>query len=60
MLPNFLLVGAATLYRKEWFFSAAMVVIGSHYPITQNVFYFTHWVGIRLDTKHHSGQPIPG
>lgn len=28
---NFLLVGAATLYREEWFFPAAMVVIGSHY-----------------------------
>lgn len=28
---NFLLVGAATLYRTEWFFPAAMVVVGSHY-----------------------------
>ena len=28
---NFLLVGAATLYRADWFFPAAMVVIGSHY-----------------------------
>lgn len=28
---NFLLVGAATHYREEWFFPAAMVVIGSHY-----------------------------
>jgi hypothetical protein len=28
---NFLLVGAATLYRETWFFPAAMVVIGSHY-----------------------------
>lgn len=28
---NFLLVGAATLYREDWFFPAAMVVIGSHY-----------------------------
>lgn len=28
---NFLLVGAATLYREEWFFPAAMIVIGSHY-----------------------------
>ena len=28
---NFLLVGAATLYREIWFFPAAMVVIGSHY-----------------------------
>jgi len=28
---NFLLVGAATLYRAEWFFPAAMVVVGSHY-----------------------------
>lgn len=29
--PNFLLVGAATLYREEWFFPAAMVAIGSHF-----------------------------
>jgi len=28
---NFLLVGAATLYREAWFFPAAMVVVGSHY-----------------------------
>ncbi len=28
---NFLLVGAATLYRQEWFFPAAMIVVGSHY-----------------------------
>ena len=28
---NFLLVGAATLYREEWFFPAAMIVIGAHY-----------------------------
>lgn len=28
---NFLLVGAATLYRAEWFFPAAMIVVGSHY-----------------------------
>ena len=28
---NFLLVGAATLYRETWFFPAAMVIIGSHY-----------------------------
>jgi len=28
---NFLLVGAATLYRETWFFPAAMVVVGSHY-----------------------------
>jgi len=28
---NFLLVGAATLYREDWFFPAAMVVVGSHY-----------------------------
>lgn len=28
---NFLLVGAATLYRENWFFPAAMVVIGAHY-----------------------------
>jgi hypothetical protein len=28
---NFLLVGAATLYRENWFFPAAMVAVGSHY-----------------------------
>jgi len=28
---NFLLVGAAVLYRETWFFPAAMIVIGSHY-----------------------------
>jgi hypothetical protein len=28
---NFLLVGAATLYRENWFFPAAMVVVGAHY-----------------------------
>ena len=28
---NFLLVGAATLYREEWFFPAAMIIIGTHY-----------------------------
>lgn len=28
---NFLLVGAATLYREAWFFPAAMIVVGSHY-----------------------------
>ena len=28
---NFLLVGAATLYKTEWFFPAAMIVVGSHY-----------------------------
>lgn len=28
---NFLLVGAATLYRETWFFPAAMIVIGAHY-----------------------------
>ena len=28
---NFLLVGAATLYRDEWFFPAAMIVVGTHY-----------------------------
>lgn len=28
---NFLLVGAATLHRENWFFPAAMVVIGAHY-----------------------------
>jgi hypothetical protein len=28
---NFLLVGAATLYRENWFFPAAMVVVSTHY-----------------------------
>ena len=28
---NFLLVGAATLYRQTWFFPAAMIVVGAHY-----------------------------
>lgn len=28
---NFLLVGAATLYREEWFFPAAMIIVGTHY-----------------------------
>lgn len=28
---NFLLVGAATLYREQWFFPAAMIVVGAHY-----------------------------
>jgi hypothetical protein len=28
---NFLLVGAATLYREYWFFPAAMIVVGAHY-----------------------------
>lgn len=28
---NFLLVGAATLYRETWFFPAALIVVGSHY-----------------------------
>ena len=28
---NFILVGAATLYRETWFFPAAMIVVGSHY-----------------------------
>ena len=28
---NFLLVGAAILYRETWFFPAAMIVVGSHY-----------------------------
>lgn len=28
---NFLLVGAATLFRDVWFFPAAMIVVGSHY-----------------------------
>ena len=28
---NFLLVGAATLYRETWFFPASMIVVGSHY-----------------------------
>lgn len=29
--PGFLLVGAATLYRENWFFPAAMIVVGAHY-----------------------------
>lgn len=28
---NFLLVGAATLYNENWFFPAAMIVVGTHY-----------------------------
>lgn len=28
---NFLLVGAAILFRENWFFPAAMVVVGAHY-----------------------------
>ena len=28
---NFLLVGAATLYRENWFFPAAMIVVGTHF-----------------------------
>jgi len=28
---NFLLVGAATLFRENWFFPAAMIVVGAHY-----------------------------
>jgi hypothetical protein len=28
---NFLLVGAATLYRSEWFYPAAMIAVGAHY-----------------------------
>jgi len=28
---NFLLVGAAALYRTEWFYPAAMIVVGTHY-----------------------------
>ena len=28
---NFLLVGAAILYREDWFFPAAMIVVGAHY-----------------------------
>ena len=28
---NFVLVGAATLYREAWFFPAAMIVVGAHY-----------------------------
>ena len=28
---NFLLVGAATLYHENWFFPAAMIVVGAHY-----------------------------
>jgi len=28
---NFLLVGAVTLYHENWFFPAAMIVVGAHY-----------------------------
>ena len=28
---NFLLVGAATLFRMDWFYPAAMIVVGAHY-----------------------------
>jgi hypothetical protein len=28
---GFLLVGAATLYRENWFYPASMVVVGAHY-----------------------------
>jgi len=28
---NFLLVGAATLYRENWFFPASLIVVGAHY-----------------------------
>jgi hypothetical protein len=28
---NFLLVGAATLYHENWFFPAALIVVGAHY-----------------------------
>lgn len=28
---NFLLVGAASLYKETWFFPAAMIVVGAHY-----------------------------
>ncbi|NLD74832.1 MAG: hypothetical protein GX649_19205 [Chloroflexi bacterium] len=28
---GFLLVGAATLYERNWFFPAAMIVVGAHY-----------------------------
>ena len=28
---NFLLVGAASLYRFDWFYPAAMIVVGGHY-----------------------------
>lgn len=28
---NFLLVGAATLYKENWFFPAAMIAVGAHY-----------------------------
>lgn len=32
MMPiNFLLVGAATLFQENWFFPAAMIILGSHY-----------------------------
>ena len=28
---NFLLVGAVVLYKQDWFFPAAMIVVGAHY-----------------------------
>ena len=28
---NFLLVGAATLYKQNWFYPAAMIAVGTHY-----------------------------
>ena len=28
---GFILVGAATLYRENWFFPASMVIVGAHY-----------------------------
>ena len=28
---GFILVGAATLYRQDWFYPASMVVVGTHY-----------------------------
>lgn len=28
---NFLLVGAAVLYKQMWFFPAAMIIVGTHY-----------------------------
>jgi len=28
---NFILVGAIILYRPEWFFPSAMIIVGSHY-----------------------------
>ena len=28
---GFILVGAATLYKENWFFPASMIIVGAHY-----------------------------